>query len=168
MTKKTKSSELLRENMRLWASGVGVVCSALGENRHGMTISSFTSLSLVPPRILISVDKRTRSHQLITESRSFCVTLLNAEQEGISRSFAGEVSEAEDRFKGIDWMESRKGNPIISGGLAYFDCEIRESIDSGSHTIFIGEVVDAGKPDGQLENQQPLIYFNQDYRSINN
>jgi len=168
MGEKMNATDQLRENMRYWATGVAIVCVASGQSRHGMTISSFTSLSLLPPRILISIDKTTRSHQLIEQKQSFCVTLLNSTQENIAQAFAGKISESQDRFEATEWMDSDQGNPIISGGLAYFDCVVRETVDSGSHSIFIGELLSAGKPNGQIEGAQPLLYFDRDYRFISN
>jgi len=152
--------------MRYWASGVGIAATGSGAKVHGMTISSFTSLSLEPPRILISLDNRTRTHEMLQESQSFAVTLLNSEQVEISRIFAGQVKETEDRFAGVEWEPSVSGNPIISGGLAYFDCKVVESFPQGQQTVFIGEVVDAGTPTTKFAKAKPLLYFNRDYRRI--
>ena len=156
----------MRLGMRYWASGIGIVCAAQGEKRHGMTISSFTSLSIDPPRVLISLDERTRTHALVEETSSFAVTLLAEEQEQISRNFAGAIQDAEDRFAGVEWERSPSGNPVIANGMAYFDCKVIERYSMGQQTAFIAEVVAAGRPSGAKEAAKPLLYFNRDYHQL--
>ena len=166
MTIDNQISKNMREQMRLWATGVAIVTAKNDDSRHGMTVNSFTSISLDPPRVLISIDKGTRTHQLISLSNSFTVNLLSAHQKEISERFAGGLEENEDRFEGIKTKNSYSGNPILLGGMAYFDCKSFDSFDAGSHTVFIADVVDSGGPDSLEAEQAPLIYFNRGYHQI--
>lgn len=158
-------SKNMREQMRFWATGVAIVTASFEDSRHGMTVNSFTSISLEPPRVLIALDKESRTHQLIRQSSNFTVTLLSAGQKEISERFAGEIEEKEDRFDGIELKNSALGNPILMGGLAYFDCKSFDSFDTGSHRVFIADVIESGEL--QSRDQAPLIYFNRDYHQIN-
>ena len=82
-------AESLRHAMRQWATGVAIVTSAHNGMAHGMTVTSFTSVSLTPPQVLISLALETRTHGLVRASRIFAVSLLGAGQEAISDRFAG-------------------------------------------------------------------------------
>ncbi len=166
MSEQQAASQATREQMRYWASGVGIVATVLDGQAHGMTISSFTSLSLEPPRILVSLYMKTRTYELVQASQSFAVTLLSSEQQEISRKFAGQVADDGNRFDGIDWQPSLSGNPIISGGLAYFDCKVVESFVQGEQTVFVAEVLDAGAPEDKPESAKPLLYYFRDYRQM--
>ena len=166
MTIKQQISKNMREQMRFWATGVAIVTTKFEASMHGMTVNSFTSISLDPPRVLISIDKETRTHHLIEQSNSFTVTLLSADQKEISERFAGDFEENKDRFDGIDTSISPLGNQILLGGLAYFDCNSFDSFDAGSHTVFIADVIQSGILDSMESDQIPLIYFNRGYHQI--
>jgi flavin reductase (DIM6/NTAB) family NADH-FMN oxidoreductase RutF len=154
--------EILRKGMRKWASGVTVVTSLAGDERHGMTVSSFTSISLQPPLVLISIEQGRRTHELIKVSGVFGVTILCVEQQMISDRFAGRVTDGHDRFDGIETYTLASGVSFLSGGLAGLDCKVIAAVDSGDHTIFIGDVVDIYIDSGA----RPLIYFNRNYHQL--
>src|SRR5512139_2706393 len=113
--------EFLRSVMRNWATGVTVVATALEGVRHGMTVSSFTSVSLDPPLVLVSLERATHTHRLLEQSGCFSVTVLGEGQQDISDRFAGRQPDGDDRFAGLDTFTLVSGAPFISGGLAYFD-----------------------------------------------
>lgn len=154
--------ELLRRGMRQWASGVTVVTSVFQGERHGMTVSSFTSISLTPPLVLISVEKGRRTHTIIKNSGIYGVTLLCVEQQEISDRFAGRIPDHQDRFEGLSTYTLRTGVSFLSGGLAGMDCKVVGAFDVGDHTLFIGEVLDIFIDSGH----RPLIYFNRDYHQL--
>lgn len=153
----------LRKVMRNWASGVTVVTAKDGGQSHGMTVSAFTSISLQPPLVLVSLEKTSRTHDLVQKSRHFGVTILADDQIDISDRFAGRIPAFDDnRFLGLAIETMTSGVPFIVGGLAYLDCHIVHTYDTGLHTLFIGEVdasctALAGKP---------LLYHDQDYRDL--
>ncbi len=152
----------LRLVMRKWASGVSVVTSHFERIKHGMTVSSFTSVSLTPPLITISLMKSSRTLDLVRQSGSFGITILTRQQEEISKIFAGQVSESDDRFSGIDTFTLLTGAPMIANGLAFFDCKISEILDFDTNTLIIGEVIATKLGD----QNDPLLYFDQHYREL--
>ena len=156
----------LREAMRFWVSGVAIVGAEFHGTRHGMTVSSFTSLSLTPPLVMVSLQKATRTHDLVIGSQAFGVSILSADQQEISNRFAGMDSETDDRFNGLDTYTLQTGAPLLLSGLAFFDCRLVGQHDAGTHTVMIGEVAAAQVHNAEDQNS-PLVYFNRDYRNLN-
>ncbi|MBI5963752.1 MAG: flavin reductase [Chloroflexi bacterium] len=155
----TLDSEKLRAAMRAWSAGVTVVTAVHEGVKHGMTVNSFTSISLDPALVTISLQQSARTHELVIQSRAFGLTILSNEQVKISDLFAGRMSETEDRFADLQTETLVTGSPLIVGGLAWLDCRVVETFDAGMNTLFIAEVVAAsGSGDGL-----PLIYHNRKY-----
>lgn len=154
--------EILREAMRYWSTGVTIVTASHQGIQHGMTVSSFTSVSLTPPQVLISLARNTRTHDLVMRSELFGVNVLHASQQDISDRFAGRVPDDLDRLEGLETFSLSTGAPFIRGGLAFFDCRVVTTLGSGTHTIFIGEVAAAQSQ----ESNDPLIYFNRAYHTL--
>lgn len=155
----------LRAAMRFWATGVSVVTSTDGTLSHGMTVNSFTSVSLDPPIILVSLEQSTRTHKLVEASGVFGVTILSSEQEAVSNRFAGKDSENQDRFAGLDTERLQTGCPFIRGGLAYVDCRVMSTIAAGVNTIFVAQVVAVSYGAEGAENG-PLLYYRRGYRKV--
>ena len=154
--------ELLRRGMRQWASGVTIVTSRHAGKQHGMTVSSFTSISLKPPLVLVSIERGRLTHELIRSSGVFGVTLLCREQQQISDLFAGRIPDHADRLAGLNTYTLATGAAFLEGGLAGLDCVVVAGHDVGDHTLFIGEVVAI-----QIGvDNTPLIYFNRDYHQL--
>jgi len=155
-------AEYLRHAMRQWTTGVTIVTTQLGEQRHGMTVNSFTSLSLEPPLVTVTLAIGTRTQMMVEQSGLFGVTILNENQGEISDRFAGRIPEGADRFAGLETFQIHSGVPFIQGGLAYLDCKVVFSYAMQSSKMYIGEVV-AIHP-GQ--EGQPLIYHNRLYHRL--
>ena len=150
----------LRLAMRQWASGVTVVSAQDGAIRHGMTVSSFTSVSLTPPLVLISLERAARTASLVEKAGCFGVTILSTAQREVSDRFAGRIADDQDRFDGLETFSLVSGAPLILGGLAYFDCQVVATYPAGTHTVFIAEVMAARQNPGEA----PLMYYDRDYR----
>jgi len=155
----TLDPEKLRAAMRAWSAGVTVVAAVHEGNKHGMTVNSFTSISLDPALITISLQQSTRTHELVSKSRAFGLTILSAQQSKISDLFAGKMTEVKDRFSGLQTETLVTGSPLIVGGLAWLDCRVIETFDAGMNTLFIAEVLAAH----DANEGQPLIYHNRKY-----
>ena len=156
--------DILRQAMRYWTTGVTIVTATHNGVQHGMTVSSFTSLSLTPPQILIALAQNSRTHQLVTRSRTFGVTILSNDQKELSDRFAGRVADELDRLSDLDTFTLATGVPLLRGGLAHLDCRVVTTLGSGTHTVFVGEVLSAkGTP---LPGLEPLIYFDRDYHNL--
>jgi flavin reductase (DIM6/NTAB) family NADH-FMN oxidoreductase RutF len=158
----TVSSDDLRQWMRQWASGVTLVTAQDGRGPHGMTVSSFSSLSLDPPLIMVSLEQGARTHQMVRQGGRFAVVMLRAEQQDLAERFAGGVADGDPRFDGVPYRLSPGGAPIPDVRLAYLDCQVVDSYPGGTHTIFIGQVT-GGETD---DSGAPLLYYNRGYRRL--
>jgi len=146
--------------MAQFASGVTVVTTKHGDTPIGITASSFTSLSLNPPLVLVSLDKKLFTHNVIAESGVFAVNVLSARQWELGMRFAGLKPEIKDRFAGLTTKLATTGSPIFPDSLAWVDCKVWNMYDGGDHTIFVGEVKDLSVSDADM----PLLYHNRLWR----
>lgn len=148
--------------MAQWASGVTIVTTIHDGQRVGITASSFSSVSLEPPRVLVCVAKRLYTHKLIETSKIFGINILSATQQDWGMRFAGMVPEMEDRFSGIDVFSAVTGAPLFTGVLGWLDCRLQAAHDGGDHTIFVGDVVAANA----AEAGEPILYYNRQWRQL--
>jgi flavin reductase (DIM6/NTAB) family NADH-FMN oxidoreductase RutF len=154
-----------KETLAHWASGVTVLTTVGESGPVGITASSFTSLSINPPQVLVSVNKRLYTHDAIRQSGVFAVSILHDGQEEVGKRFAGMVPEIEDRFAGLALHVADTGSPILSDALAWVDCSVQHVYDGDDHTIFVGQVLAAGVgPQGN--NGAPLLYYNRGWRRL--
>jgi flavin reductase (DIM6/NTAB) family NADH-FMN oxidoreductase RutF len=154
--------EVQREAMRRWTTGVTIVTSQLGDMRHGMTVNSFTSLSLHPARTGITLADNSRTCQLVKKSGFYGVTILAEEQAELADRFAGKSGQESDRFAGLKTFEIEGHAPFIQGGLAYLECKVLLQYPLGESTLFIGEVIAVRV----AEPGNPLIYLNRTYHRL--
>lgn len=155
----TLDPEKLRRAMRAWTTGVAIVTSIYEDQQYGMTVNSFTSISLEPPLICVTLKRLTHTHDLVTKSGMFSVTILTSSQKELSDRFAGRLPQVTNRFEGLQTETISLDSPVFKDGLAYFDCNVLSSMPVGENTLFIAEVVDArGEGEGE-----PLVYHNRDY-----
>ncbi len=154
----TLNSDILRNAMRTWSAGVTVVTAVHGEDQSGMTVNSFASISLDPATISVSLQKHTRTHELVMRSRAFGVTILAEDQQAVSDLFAGRTPEVIDRLAAVQTATLVTGSPFIVGGLAWFDCRIAQTFDVGASTHVIAEVLAVREFGGA-----PLVYHNREY-----
>ena len=152
----TLDPEQLRRAMRAWTTGVTIVTASYQGERYGMTVNSFTSISLEPPLISVSLRKLTHTHELVEKSGEFALTILSANQGDISDRFAGKVPDITDRFEGVETEKLIIDAPLIKGGTAYFNCRVVNTIPIGENTLFFAEVI-AARGAGEDE---PLVYHN--------
>ena len=158
--------EQLRLGMHQWASGVGVAATEYEGQKFGLTVSSFTSISVEPPVVLISVNKTSQAHEPILKSGKFGVTLLAEDQQRISDRFAGRVDQDRGRFEGLDTFTLQTGSPFITGGVSVFDCEVMDTYDTGTTTVIYGKVVAAQLMELPEDGKRPLLYYYQGYRKL--
>lgn len=147
-----------------WASGVTIVTTKLDGLVYGITVSSFSSLSMEPRLILVSLQDSNHLPHMIRKSKHFGVSILAAGQEGVSAYFSTSGRDPAPAFDGEFATEAmRTGSPLISGAIAQIDCELEETVPGGDHTIAIGRVVGATFDATRL----PLVYFRRAYRALN-
>jgi len=152
----TLDPEQLRHAMRAWTTGVAIVTAAHAGQRYGMTVNSFTSISLEPPLISVTLRQMTHTHELVEKSGEFAITILAAHQGSLSDRFAGKIPEITDRFEGVETGRLLIDAPLIKGGMAYFNCRVVNTIPVGENTLFIAEVI-AVQGEGEGD---PLVYHN--------
>jgi len=155
----TLDPEQLRHAMRAWTTGVAVVTAIHEGQQYGMTVNSFASVSLEPPLISVSLRQLTHTHELVEKSGEFAVTILASNQGELSDRFAGKITDITDRFEGVETKKLLIDAPILKGGIAYFNCRVKNSIPIGENTLFFAEVIAAS---GEGESD-PLVYHNRVY-----
>ena len=123
---------------------------------HGLTVSSFTSVSLDPPLVLICLGHAVTVIEAFRKAPHFGINVLKAEQRHLSERFA---RKGFDRFDGVAWERGATGSPLLPGVLAAIECAVHERFTSGDHDILVGRMVQARIDDGS-----PLIYYASGYR----
>ena len=152
------SPEAFRSALRKFASGVTIVTVAAGGELHGMTASSFASVSLVPPLVLVCLDKTSRTLTLVAQSGSFAVNVLRSDQEVASRAFSRPGTKP---FESVSHRSGSNGAPILDDAIAVLECSTYQVFAAGDHEVVLGEVTAATVPGGD-----PLVYYDGAYRSL--
>jgi flavin reductase (DIM6/NTAB) family NADH-FMN oxidoreductase RutF len=152
-------SELFRQVMGQFATGVTIVTAVDGDEPVGVAANSFTSVSLDPPLVLFCVARSSSTWPRIERARKFAVNILGEHQEEVSRLFA---QRGVDRFAQVDWHEGLGGSPVLHDTMAYLDCEFWAEYDGGDHIIVVGRVLDLGVS----RDAGPLLFFRGQYRRI--
>jgi flavin reductase (DIM6/NTAB) family NADH-FMN oxidoreductase RutF len=153
-----------RKALGSFPTGVTVVTVASGDGTmHGMTVNSFSSVSLDPMLVLVCLNETSRGLRLIERAGAFVVNVLSAGQQDVSRWFASRHRPAgSTMFDGVPFEPGATGCPVLLGATASFDCRLRQSHRAGDHLIMLGEVVAlVHRP--QLE---PLIFHAGTYKAL--
>ncbi|WP_375740319.1 p-hydroxyphenylacetate 3-hydroxylase reductase component [Pseudomonas boanensis] len=152
-------SRAFRRALGNFATGVTVVTAATPAGaKAGVTANSFNSVSLEPPLVLWSIDKRSSSLEVFEQASHFAVNILAADQIDLSNQFA---RPREDKFDGIIYEKGVGGAPLFADCAARFQCEMHQQVDGGDHWILIGKVVafdDLGR--------SPLLYHQGAYSMV--
>jgi flavin reductase (DIM6/NTAB) family NADH-FMN oxidoreductase RutF len=145
---------LFREALSRFASGVTVVTARRGAERFGLTASSFVSVSVNPPLVLVCIAKTLQTRAVIEETGAFGVNILGVHQLEAGLRFAGLKPDAKDRFEGFEWISLTTGSPLLKDSLVSLDCRLHAAHQGGDHTIFVGEVLHALIS----KDEVPLLY----------
>jgi flavin reductase (DIM6/NTAB) family NADH-FMN oxidoreductase RutF len=144
--------------MSRFATGVTVVTTRWQDRLWGMTANGILSLSLDPPLILVSIDRRNQMHASVSEGRCFAVNILTREQQDISHRFA---TRGHKDFEEIALTTAETGAPILKDALAFVDCRLVEIVPGGDHDMFIGEIVA-----GDIRVGEPLLFYSGAYSRL--
>jgi flavin reductase (DIM6/NTAB) family NADH-FMN oxidoreductase RutF len=132
----------------LWSmpSGLYVVGSRAGERRNGMTLNWATQLSFDPKLVGVAVEKQAVTHELIAEGGAFAISVVDRDDRAIVRKFTKpvEVDLEASTLNGIPFHDGPSGAPVLDQAVAWVDCRVRQAVDVGDHTLFVGEVIAAG------------------------
>jgi flavin reductase (DIM6/NTAB) family NADH-FMN oxidoreductase RutF len=150
----------LRDALGCFATGVTVVtCLDADQKPVGLTVNSFTSVSLDPPLLLVCIDRLAASAGAMTGASHFAVNVLQTGQQPASIRFS---TRHEDRFGPNDWSCGEYGAPVLNQSLSVFECERHAVHEAGDHHLLLGQVVKATF-DASLD---PLLYFRGRYRRL--
>lgn len=149
-----------RHALGQFATGVAVITAEGADQAAiGITISSFNSVSVDPPFVLFSIDRRANSLQAMIEAKDYAVNILGRDQEHLSNKFARAL---EDKWAAVEHTIGHMAAPLITGALAHFECAPYAQYDGGDHVIFVGRVVRFHSHAAD----DPLIFFRGTYRSL--
>jgi flavin reductase len=145
----------LRRIFGSFATGVTIVTCRVGDRKHGITVNSFTSLSLDPPLVLICIDRRAIAWEMIPQAGSFAVNILSEHQRALCDYFAKRLAaDPDNEFADIPHESGLSGAPIVDGAIAVFECRLTQSYPGGDHDIYVGEILLARV----LSDERPLIF----------
>ena len=153
------SSEEFRRACGRFSTGVAIASVMDSQGApHGLTVSSFTSVSLDPPLILICLGHEVTSIDIFREASHFAINILAEDQREISMRFA---RKGQDRFDGLKWRRGESGAPLLAGVLAEIECAVRGRVPAGDHDILIGEM-----SSGRVHRGEPLVHYASRYRRL--
>jgi flavin reductase (DIM6/NTAB) family NADH-FMN oxidoreductase RutF len=152
-------TRLYRRTCAQFATGITIVTTLDSHGHpHGMTVNSFSSVSLDPPLVLVSIDLKNAILGHFISTSWFAINILAEHQEELSRRFS---SSSGDHFLNLEWRAAASGVPLLEGVLAQLECLVVRTFEAGDHTVLIGEVRRAGHGEGK-----PLLYFDSGYRNL--
>ena len=156
MAIKMDKAHKLRNALGKFATGVAVVTTIdEGQAPIGITVNSFSSVSLDPPLVLWSLVNRSPNLSVFRDAEHFAINILASDQQEISNRFARPV---DDRFANVEFSSGHGGVPVLANTIASFECRNSHSVEGGDHTVFFGEVVNY-----DMSDRAPLLFFSGKY-----
>jgi len=150
---------VFRRAMGQFATGITVVTGRDPEGRpFGLTVNSFTSVSLEPPLVLFCLANRSELNAALGLTKRYAVSILSEEHEDLSNRFA---KPGADRFAGLEMVEGEHGLPLVPGALAWLECRVTDVHPGGDHAIYVGEVLRI-----EVRPGRPLLYHASAYRRL--
>ena len=147
-------TDAFREAMAAVPAGVAVVSARAGGGFRGLTASSFTSVSLSPPLLLVCLDTVSLTHDAVAERGEFSLSVLDRSQEFLAERFAGRAPLVDPTWGEVPHQLGGNGLPVVRDCVAWFECRLRDLHPAGDHDIAVGEVLACGRGRGE-----PLILW---------
>lgn len=155
MTERTAADAGLRDRVlavhRRFPSGVAVVTTAVDGQPYGLAVNAFSSVSMEPPLVLVCVKTSAKTHDHLYRGERLGINFLAHDQRPVAERFARSGG---DKFETVAWRAGPAGVPMLEGVGAYLEVRIEQRVAAGTHTIFVGEVLEAKAP-----ARPPLVYF---------
>ena len=150
-----------RDALGCFPTGVAVVTAGhADQDEHiGITVNSFTSVSLDPPLVLWCMDRRSYRHDIFAQATGFTVSVLGTGHKDVSARLA---RPGEHSLDGIALLETKLGPPALADSLAVFECATEQRLEAGDHTIFLGRVLRFSRP----AESAPLVFFRGRYHAL--
>ncbi len=149
----TISQSDLKECFSLFATGVMIASTNVEGRNYGLTINSFSSVSLEPPLCLFSIGNESFNLDYFKQTKSYALNILSASQQELARNFAGRDHVA--KWQNANFKMSQNNNPIFAGVSGYIECVNHQIIEAGDHHIFIGDIVNCV----QESDETGLLYY---------
>ncbi len=155
----TVNKDQFRAALGRFASGITVVTTVDAAGRdQGMTVSAFSSVSLVPPLVLVCIDHGATMIEAMRTQMHFAVNILSSEQEPLSRRFSEKTP---DRFDGVGYQRGQYGCALLDDTLATLECRVVARTEAGDHTVVIGEALAV-----HVSERRPLLYYRGGYAQL--
>ncbi len=129
--------------LRMISSGLYIITCKHGEEASGATLSWLNQASFTPPMVSMGIRKESHTHALIEKTKKCAIHFLNREQKDIAETFFKPVELDGTTLGGLEFEIKTTGAPILKGLPAYIECEIKNQLDEGDHTIYLAEVIEA-------------------------
>ena len=126
-----------------------LIGSRAGDIRNAMTASWVTQVSMEPVLIAVGIDKQAVTHRLVSEGGSFTVNLWRSDDTKVFVKFSKPATDDGTTLNGRPVKTATTGAPVFEEAIAWLDCEVRHAFDLGTHTLFVGEVVDGAINDDE-------------------
>lgn len=152
-------SRAFRDALGCFPTGVAVITAAGVGGHFGITVNSFTSVSLDPPLLLWCMDRRSRRHDVFVKAPGFTVSILGTDHKDVSSRLA---RPGEHSLDGIALIETGLGPPALADALAIFECEAEKKMEAGDHTILLGKVLRFSCSSASA----PLVFFRGKYSAL--
>jgi flavin reductase (DIM6/NTAB) family NADH-FMN oxidoreductase RutF len=153
------TSDQFRQAAGRFATGITIATVVDAEGApHGLTVNSFTSVSLDPPLVLVCLGHTTATVECFRTAKHFGINILAEDQRALSDHFA---RKGHNRFEGLEWHPAKTGVPLLPGVVAAMECKVHRKIAMGDHDIFVGEVVRV-----EIHERLPLLYFASGYHRL--
>ncbi len=133
--------EKIIDAMTRLSYGIYVLTTMKEDEKHGMIASWVSQVSHDPPLVMVAIRKNRRVHPIVKEAGAFALHVLDRDDKQIIGQF--KLPKPAQRFKGAECITLKTGCPILKDALAYMDCRLATTLDTGDHTLFIGEVLAA-------------------------
>ncbi|MBX5444811.1 flavin reductase family protein [Sphaerobacter sp.] len=154
--------DLFRDVLARFVSGVVVVTTANPDGYHGMTVSSFCSVSLDPPLVLACINRETQGHDKLESASAFAVNILARDQSFLADQFSGRAPLADPTFARVPHRVGALGAPLIQGCVGWIECRPWARYPGGDHTIVVGQVEHVALGDAD----DPLVYFDRTFTEL--
>ena len=149
------TDDTFKELMKRFASGVTLITFENEGRLSGLTVSSFCSLSMNPPLILICIDKKIPSHDSLKNGSSFGVNICTSKQGKLAWDFANSNIDKNELILSLDHRITDDKVPLLNDCLASMECTLKETYEGGDHTIFVGQI----ESGDFSEESDPLVYY---------
>jgi len=141
--------------LRMIPYGLYVLTGRAGDEIAAATVNWVTQVSFAPPLVVVGVKADSNAHEVIKKSKAFALNVLGKGQQQAAFAFFKPAAVADGKISGESYRDGASGSPILASTPAFVDCKLIETVERGDHSVFVGEVIDAGvakQPEGRPDD----------------